>query len=63
MTDHGLGHGFDALPLEAQVRALRDHAIGQELMVAVMFEAVKRLGVNVVWPADDGPADGEGDAT
>ena len=48
MTDHRLGRGFDTLRLEEQVRALRDHAIGQELVIAVLFKAIERLGVDEV---------------
>ncbi len=59
MTEHRLGRGFDALRLEEQVRALRDHAVGQELVIAVLFKAVERLGVEFIWPGDGGPEDPE----
>ena len=59
MTDRRLSRGFEGLPLAEQVRALRDHAFGQELVFAVLFKAVERPGVEFVWPGDDGPADDE----
>ena len=54
MSAGRLGRGFEALPIEEQVRALRDHALGQELVIAVLFKAVERLGVSFVWPDDEG---------
>jgi hypothetical protein len=60
MSAHRLGRGFEALPIEEQVRALRDHALGQELLIRVLLTAVERLGVHFVWPGDeDEPAVGE----
>ena len=38
------------------MRALRDHALGQELLIRVLLAAVERLGVTFVWPDDTGPA-------
>ncbi len=61
MNDHRLGRDFKDLPIEEQVRALRDHAIGQELLIHVLLTAIERLGVDVVW-RDDGEGAGEGDA-
>ncbi len=58
MTDHGLGHDFTALPIEAQITALREQLIAQELLLKVLLTAVERLGVEFVWP-DDGPVDDE----
>ncbi len=57
MSDHRLGRGFEALPVEDQVRALRDHAIGQELLIRVLMTAVERLGVRFVWPDDAADAE------
>ena len=53
MSGGKVGRGFAALPLEEQVRALRDPALGQELVIAVLFTAVERLGVTFVWPGDE----------
>ncbi len=49
-----LGRSFADLALEEQVRALRDHALAQELVIALLFDAVKKLGVDFVWPDDEG---------
>ena len=57
MTGGKIGRGFADLPIEEQVRALRDHALGQELVIAVLFKAVERLGVDFVWPDDERASD------
>ncbi len=61
MSVERIGRGFEALPIEEQVRALRDHALGQELLIRVLLAAVERLGVTFVWPGDeDEPSADEG---
>ncbi len=45
MSVNKLGRGFADLPIEEQVQALRDHALGQELLIKVLLEAVQRLGI------------------
>ncbi len=59
MTDHGLGRGFAAQPIEAQITALREQLLAQELLLKVLLSAVERLGVEFVWLDDDGPTDGD----
>ena len=59
MTDHRLGRGFAAQPIEAQITALREQLLAQELLLTVLLTAVERLGVEFVWPDHDGPADDE----
>ena len=61
MTDHRLGRGFAALPIEEQITALREQLLAQELLITILLTAVERLGVNFVRP-DDGPADDDADA-
>ena len=59
MMTSKLGRGFEDLPIEAQVKALRDRAIGQELLIRVLLEAARQLGVTFtadgepVGPAED----------
>ena len=61
MTESKIGRGFGDLPLEAQVQALRDHALVQEILVRLLLESVSRLGVTFTAdgeplnPADDEP--------
>ena len=62
MTDHRLGRGFAAQPIEEQITALREQLLAQEMMIKVLLTAVERLGVDFVWPDDDGPTDGDADA-
>ena len=57
MSAGRLGRGFADLPIEEQVRVLRDHALAQELVIALLFDAVKKLGVDFVWPDEGGPED------
>ena len=57
MSTSKIGRGFADLPIEEQVRALRDHALGQELVIAVLFTAVERLGVDFIWPDDERAGD------
>ncbi len=45
MTTHRLGRNFKNLPIEDQVQALRDHALGQELLIKILLGAVEKLGV------------------
>ncbi len=61
MSASGFGRGFEDLPIEEQVKALRDHAIAQELLIAMLLTAVKRLGVEFVWPGETGPPESDGD--
>ena len=62
MTDHRLGRGFAALPIEEQITALREQLLAQELLLTVLLTAVERLGVEFVWPGDGEPAgDEDGD--
>ena len=61
MSASRLGRGFAELPIEGRMRALRDHALGQELLIRVLLAAVERLGVTFVWP-DEEPAGDEDDA-
>ena len=56
MTDHTLGRGFAALSIEERVRALRAHALGQELTITILLAAVEKLGVDFVWPVEGTPA-------
>ncbi len=61
MSMDKLGRGFADLPIEEQVQALRDHALGQELLIRLLLEAVQRLGIE--FTANDVPIeDLEGDA-
>ena len=64
MTMDKLGRGFGALSLEEQVQALRDHALGQDLLIRALLVAVSRLGVSFTTDseplnlADDEPVPG-----
>ncbi len=55
MTGYKLGRDFAALLIEAQITALREQLLAQELLLKVLLTAVERLGVNFVWPGDDEP--------
>ena len=61
MSAERIGRGFEALPIEDQVQALRDHALGQELLIGVLLTAVEWLGVTLVW-GDEDETEGEGQA-
>ena len=57
----GIGREWPTLTTEERLEALRDHAIGQEVLVKVLMQAVERLGVTFtrgdqpLKPADDEP--------
>ena len=45
MSADKLGRGFEALPVEEQIQARRDHAITQGALVYMLLAAVQQLGV------------------
>jgi hypothetical protein len=45
MSADKLGRGFGALSVEEQIRALRDEAITQGVLVYMLLAAVQKLGV------------------
>ncbi len=60
MSAHRLGRGFADLPIEEQIRALRERVLKQELMIKILLTAVERLGIDFVFPGDeDGPEDAD----
>ena len=61
MTGSKIGRGFAELPIEEQVQALRDHALGLELTIMILLAAVEKLGVDFVWPGEGKPATDEDD--
>ncbi len=44
-NESGLGRTWPTLTDEEKLDALRGHALGQELLVRVLLEAIQRLGV------------------
>ena len=49
MMMDGLGREWPTLTVEEQLDALRTHAIGQEVLIKVLMQAVERLGVTFTW--------------
>ena len=45
----GIGREWPTLTVEEQLDALRTHAIGQEVLIKVLMQAVERLGVTFTW--------------
>ena len=45
----GIGREWPTLTTEEQLAALRTHAIGQEVLIKVLMQAVERLGVTFTW--------------